>query len=114
MTRLRTILALAAAGIIGAQETSKSVWDGVYTPAQAERGHIHYDRHCADCHGDELDGDPVEAPSLAGGDFMWKWNGATLDRIFERIHRDMPLYTPGSLSREASAEILAYMLQASD
>jgi mono/diheme cytochrome c family protein len=93
-----------------AQETVRSIWDGVYTEAQAKRGKPHYDRKCADCHGEELEGD-AEAPALSGSEFLWKWNGLTLDRMFERIHRDMPLNEARTLSREVTADLLAYILQ---
>ena len=98
--------------MVVAEEKVRSIWDGVYTAEQAERGHVQYDARCADCHGDELEGD-VEAPVLAGGEFLWKFNGVTLDHIFERVHRDMPLTRSGTLSRKVSAELVAYMLSQS-
>jgi len=107
------VLLLAAFAAL-AQEKMRSIWDGVYTLEQAERGHIQYDMRCAECHGDELEGDVVEAPALCGGEFLWKFNGVTLDHIFVRIHRDMPLTRSGTLSREVSADLIAYMLRASD
>jgi mono/diheme cytochrome c family protein len=103
------ILGLAAVAVL-AQETSRSVWDGVYTEAQAQRGKAPYDLKCADCHGEELEGD-AEAPALSGSEFLWKWNDLTLDQMFERIHRDMPLNNARTLSREMTADILAYILQ---
>src|SRR5580658_7763593 len=103
------ILGLAAVAVL-AQENVRSIWDGVYTEAQAKRGKLPYDRKCADCHGEELEGD-AEAPALSGTEFLWKWNGVTLDQIFERIHRDMPLNDARTLSREVTADILAYILQ---
>jgi len=114
-SRLRIGAILVAAALIAtvaAQESTQlSVWDGVYTSAQAERGHVLYDRHCGECHGDDLEGD-AEAPALAGSDFLWKWNGATLHQLFQRVHRDMPLYKAGSLSQPTSAAILAFILSA--
>lgn len=110
MKRAVIFFALLAFG----QEKVRSVWDGVYTDEQAERGHIQYDARCAECHGDELEGDVVEAPALAGSEFLWKFNGSTLDHVFVRVHRDMPLTRSGTLSREISADLVAYMLKASD
>ena len=97
-----------------AQARSRTVWDGVYTKQQASRGHDQYDRRCADCHGDGLEGDVVEHPELAGGDFRDKWNGQTLGDLFERIHRDMPQKNPGSLSRETTVDLIAFILSAND
>jgi cytochrome c len=96
-----------------AEESALSIWDGVYTEEQAERGHVQYDAKCAECHGDDLEGDVVEAPALCGSEFLWKFNGATLDHIFQRVHRDMPLTNSGTLSKEVSADLVAYMLKAS-
>ena len=45
----------------------RSIWDGVYTDQQAQRGSDLYGRKCASCHGDDLEGDIVEHPALAGG-----------------------------------------------
>jgi mono/diheme cytochrome c family protein len=101
---------IAIALIAFGEEKLRSVWDGVYTKEQAERGHIRYDAVCAECHGDELEGDLVEAPALAGTEFLWKFNGTTLDHVFRRVHRDMPLTKSGTLSKEVSADIVAYML----
>lgn len=88
----------------------RSVWDGVYTEKQAQRGSDLYGPKCAGCHGDDLEGDIVEHPALAGGDFMWKWNGSTLAPLFQRIHRDMPINDAGKLTRDQSADLLAYIL----
>lgn len=93
-------------------EQRRSVWDGVYTAEQAGRGRAEYEQRCAECHGDELEGDVVEHPDLAGGNFRDRWNGQTLGDLFERIHRDMPQTAPGSLSRETAADLVAFILSA--
>lgn len=81
----------------------------LYTAAQAARGRALYNQQCAVCHGQGLEGVEM-APPLAGGDFMDKWTGQTIGDLFERIRGTMPKNKPGSLSREASADITAYML----
>ncbi len=111
------ILALAAAGVfyatLRAQDESRSVWDGVYTGEQADRGQPLYNQQCASCHGDTLMGGE-SAPPLAGGEFLSNWNGLTLGDLFERIRKTMPLDKPGKLSRETNADILAYMLRVNE
>ena len=109
----KAVIVCALALVAAAEEKARSIWDGVFTEDQAERGHVQYDTRCAECHGDELEGDLVEAPALSGSEFLWKFNGSTLDHIFERVHRDMPLTNSGTLSRKVSAELVAYMLQQS-
>jgi len=91
-----------------ASET-RSVWDGVYTEEQAKRGEEMYRKECASCHGDLLVGGGGAAP-LTGGTFLSNWNGLTVGDLFERIRKTMPQGTPGKLTRQQDADILAYLL----
>ena len=105
-------IAIAAALLIAAaiaQEPTRSVWDGVYTQEQADRGRPLYNEHCASCHADTLMGGEM-SPPLVGGEFMSNWNGLTLGDLFERIRTTMPQSKPGKLSREVNADITAYIL----
>lgn len=105
----------AAAGRPDTQDTqkkadaSRSVWDGVYTDEQAQRGVPLYSQYCASCHGPSLEGGEM-APGLVAGDFTSEWNGLTLGDLFERMRTSMPQNDPGGLSRQQNADILAYML----
>lgn len=107
------ITVLALMGVVGmcAPQPGRSVWDGVYTSEQAKRGQARYNAQCASCHGDMLEGGE-SAPPLVGGAFLSNWNGLTLGDLFDRTRSTMPQSKPGSLSREANAEILAYVLSA--
>ena len=101
----------AALSLLRAQETPRSVWDGVYTDEQAKRGEPKYHESCADCHGDDLEGD-AEAPALSGAMFQTNWEGLPLGSLFQRIRRDMPLNkSVGTLSPAVNADILAYILK---
>src|SRR5579863_305478 len=108
--------AIAGLAAIGAfyslraqSETSRSVWDGVYTEQQANRGRALYGQECSGCHGDSLTG-ADEAPALAGGAFIANWDGLTVGDLFERIRISMPASSPGKLNREKVADILSYLL----
>lgn len=103
------VLALAA-GELWAQEASKSVWDGVYTEAQAERGRAAYAQNCASCHGQQLAG-TGEAKPLVGPEFLSNWGGLTMADLFDRTRTTMPLDRPATLGREAYADVLAYVLK---
>jgi quinoprotein glucose dehydrogenase len=103
---LVTVLALQST--VKAQPT-KSVWDGVYTEEQANRGKQGYSDQCASCHGPELTGGEM-APALAGGEFMAGWDGLTIGDLFERIRISMPQNAPGSLSGQQNSDILAFLL----
>jgi quinoprotein glucose dehydrogenase len=102
------ILVLSAFGLL-AQTAARSVWDGIYTKAQADRGKGLYDHVCEECHGDDLEGDP-ENPPLATPAFVYKWNSLTVGDLFERIHRDMPLDNRGTLTRQKAVDLVAYLL----
>ena len=63
------------------------------------------------CHGPDLRGID-ESPPLVGSRFTSNWNGTTLGDLFERLRISMPLSSPGKLSRQQNADVLAYMLSA--
>ncbi len=91
-------------------QTSRSVWDGVYTSDQAKRGSALYANACASCHGSALNGGE-SAPPLTGGEFFSNWDGLTVGDLFDRIRVSMPADNPGKLTREQDADILAYHAQ---
>jgi len=87
-----------------------TIWDGVYTREQSERGEKLYTDRCARCHGDALQG--IEAaPALVGPAFYANWDGETLNALFERMRTSMPQDRPGSLTRAENTDILAYLLR---
>jgi S-disulfanyl-L-cysteine oxidoreductase SoxD len=90
-------------------QSSRSVWDGVYTSEQSKRGAMLYANACASCHGTALNGGE-SAPPLTGGEFFSNWNGLTVGDLFDRIRVSMPADNPGKLTREQDADILAFML----
>jgi S-disulfanyl-L-cysteine oxidoreductase SoxD len=90
-------------------QTTRSVWDGVYTADQAKRGSEAYSAQCASCHGTDLTGGD-SAPPLMGGEFTSNWNGLTVGDLFERIRTSMPANNPGKLSRDQNSDILAFIL----
>jgi len=106
---MRTAILAALAAAAAFSQTQRSVWDGVFSEAQARRGQARYAEQCAACHGDTLAGGE-SAPPLAGGEFLSNWNGLTVGDLFDRTRSTMPQSKPGSLSREANAEIIAFLL----
>ncbi len=94
-----------------AAQTTRSVWDGVYSEEQANRGSAIYAKECASCHGTELTGGE-SAPALVGDAFLSNWNGTTAGDLFERIRKSMPQDDPGRLSRQKDADVLAFMFSA--
>ena len=50
-------------------------------------------------------------PALTGGAFMANWDGLTVGDLAERIRVSMPMNSPGSLSRQQTADVVAYILR---
>src|SRR4030095_676235 len=112
-----TLVMLARAIAADAQEGqnisdggARTVWSGVFTAAQAERGGAVYAQSCANCHGGGLEGADM-SPALAGAAFMASWNDLTLGDLFERIRISMPADRPGTLSRQQMADVIAFVLR---
>lgn len=115
---MKTTIAIAAlVGLaafyptVRAQQAPRTVWDGVYSDAQAKRGQDVYNQQCAACHAPTLTGGE-SAPPLAGDAFSADWNDLSVADLFERIRISMPQDSPGRLSRQEVADVLAYILSA--
>ena len=109
------VVILAAVGTAAAHEpqgASRSVRDGVYTAAQANQGKTVYEEKCASCHGTMASATPDMAPLLNDYTFQEAWKDRTVGQFFDRIRKTMPQNDPGSLSPQATAEIVAYILSA--
>lgn len=104
------VLAMMAAQAAAAQESRKSttVWDGVYTGAQAERGKEAYTAQCSSCHSADLSGQ--SAPPLKGEAFMENWREDSMNSLFTFIRTRMPARAAGSLSEKTYLDILSYVL----
>jgi mono/diheme cytochrome c family protein len=90
-------------------QQAQSVSDGVYSAAQAVRGQAIYKAQCAECHGNGLEG-TVGSP-LTGDGFLSDWSARPLSVLVDKIQKTMPFSAPGSLSRQQSTDLTAYMLQ---
>jgi DNA-binding beta-propeller fold protein YncE/mono/diheme cytochrome c family protein len=90
-------------------EPAQSVWDGIYTKEQASRGGELYAKRCARCHAPDLTGGEI-APALNSGEFKSNWSDLSVDDLFERIKVSMPQDSPGSLSRQQTADVVAFVL----
>jgi len=112
MKRTIMICACAFAGVLWLNvqaQQARSVSDGVYSAAQAIRGQEVYKAQCAECHGNVLEG-TVGSP-LAGDSFLSAWSARPLSALVDKIQKTMPFSAPGSLSRQQSTDLTAYMLQ---
>src|SRR6185312_14454585 len=66
-------LVLCGASGLKAQDEVRSIWSGVYTAQQADRGKAVYLDTCAGCHGAGLLGND-EIPPVKGPHFMSDWD----------------------------------------
>ncbi|MEJ0008703.1 MAG: hypothetical protein WDM77_20660 [Steroidobacteraceae bacterium] len=81
-----------------------------FTTDQAAQGQ---DALCAtvrSCHGKYLSGSEFATP-LNGNAFSLNWGGKSAGALFTFIHDRMPPGAAGSLSPDAAADLLAYLLQ---
>src|SRR5688572_15182258 len=120
MMRVRLALGAAACALAlasvfsltGHARQARTVADGVYAAAQAQRGAALYKAQCVACHGEKLEG--LVGPMLAGADFVTVWGGRSMAELVDKIQKTMPLQAPGSLSQDQSIDIAAYMVQVSN
>ncbi len=90
---------------------ARTVWDSVYSGAQAARGETLYVKACARCHKESLGG-ADESPPLAGGGFLGNWNGLNLSDLQDRIRKTMPSDSAGIYDRQLVTDVIAYVLKA--
>ena len=94
---------------------ARSVWDGVFSEAQAARGRGVYNGACGLCHGRRLNGAPDDpdmrsTPPLARARFLREWEGRSLATLFEYTRLTMPEDNPTSLTDAEYVDVIAYML----
>jgi mono/diheme cytochrome c family protein len=108
------LLIAGHAQTVSGQAKPRTVWDGVYTEAQADRGRGFFAQHCASCHGPGLQGG--EAKPLTGDRFWMDYQETTVDYVLGQISKNMPHSEDGSLKgtlgASVYADIIAHMLHA--
>lgn len=93
---------LFAAFVLGALEAQapappRSTRDGVYTQAQAERGHELFRARCEECHTEN----------------MWKpeWDSKTVADLYLFISQNMPEPAPGTLNAQEVRDAISVFLK---
>ncbi|HSC15877.1 MAG TPA: c-type cytochrome [Gammaproteobacteria bacterium] len=101
----RAVLGAAALGFavtLGAQTSSSTVRDGVFSAEQAERGARVFESVCTNCH--EM------AEFIGAGAYLDEVEGQPLWETFDYVSTEMPEDDPASLRPEEYAAVLAYIL----
>ena len=99
--------AAVTAAVVTAQQPAPAT---VFTAAQAQSGQAIYAQNCSACHGVSFEGSG-DAPALAGGTFLLKWNPKPVSELFGYILQGMPPTNPDSLGEPAALSVTAYILQ---
>ena len=110
---IKLVIPLVLGVAVGTTAPSRTVWDGVYSKEQADRGKKAYGSLCARCHGDNLLGNDDATP-LVGKEFLKKWEGKSVASLVELTRKEMPSDGPGKLSRKQCTDITAYVLSVND
>jgi mono/diheme cytochrome c family protein len=85
----------------------RTVWDGVYTDAQAARGLTAFGPSCSGCHALAPEG---KSPLV--GDAFWKsFAQKNVSDVIEFVSTYMPNGNPGSLAEPTYRDIVALMLK---
>ena len=87
----------------------RTVWDGVYTESQAERGRVVFSASCARCHGPVVDG----VPRRFTADKFWaSWGEDSLASLYAYLRKSMPNDAPGTLPESEYVDLIAYLVAA--
>ena len=86
----------------------RTVWDGIYSPAQAANGKALYGSRCASCHDEG--GDHMATP-LLGPDFLAQWDDKPVRALYSRIISTMPADAPGTLTEAETLAIVTHVLE---
>ncbi len=103
--------------VLGVNEPSavaqnKSVWDGVYTKQQADRGAASFAASCARCHTAEPN-EEGRRP-VVGKAFWQSFRESTVDRLLDYVSKNMPNGAGGTLEASTYLDLVAYILSRND
>ena len=108
--RIISAVAMLLCGVVVAASQPSGLRSGVYTAAQAEQGAALYEIRCLSCHGTMTAFVPEVAALLGDHTFRNRWTGRSVSELFELIQVEMPQDSPGSLSPQETAQLVAYIL----
>ena len=96
------VWAIAVASTAPFAQSPKSVNDGVYTAAQADRGAEVFKTTCSACH---------DTAKFTGAEFLSGWTGKPIHELYDTIHTTMPEDNPGGLKPQQYIDVITYFLK---
>jgi cytochrome c5 len=116
MSKFQRILLLGTAAFVASVGTSmtnaqapaaKTLWDGIYSEAQASRGNQVFSSTCTNCHTLGAEGNRP----LSGQKFWDSYAQKTVGDLFNFMSKNMPNGQGGSLSETTYADLVALVLK---
>lgn len=93
-----------------AEGGERTIFDGVYTEEQADRGMGFFGTDCATCHSNTARGSSA-APGLIGYTLDSKYADQPLYTYFDYMRSNMPPGNAGWFTDQEYADIVAYLLE---
>ena len=102
-------LALTGSALVTAQATQapRTVWDGVYTDAQAERATVVFSQSCSRCHTLASEGNKP----LTGTAFWEGYAQKSVGDLLTFVSTNMPNGSGGSLAADTYNDLVALILK---
>jgi mono/diheme cytochrome c family protein len=101
------LLVWAAGTLLTAQAPGRTVWDGVYTDAQAERAMATFNQSCSRCHTLTAEG----TRPLSGDKFWEGYTQRTVADLLAYVSKNMPNGAGGSLPATSYNDLVALILK---
>jgi mono/diheme cytochrome c family protein len=101
-------LSSIGSALVAAQDAkAPTVWDGVYSDAQATRATGVFGASCANCHTLDAKG----TRPLSGDKFWQSYTQRTVGDLLNYVRTSMPNNSPGSLSADTYNDLVALILK---
>lgn len=114
VSMLFAVAVLTCAAVTAAPLQNKTVWDGVYTKQQADRGAASFESNCTRCHVASAN-TGEEGRNLAGKAFWDSFRESTVDHLLDYVSKNMPNgAAAGSLSANTYLDLVAFILSKND
>lgn len=108
---LAAVAVALSPAVLDARQTpaARTIWDGVFTEAQAARGQAFFKNSCSRCHNNELVGSE-RGPALTGDGFWQRWDNDSFDKLFTKVRDTMPQAEIDSITDDKKIDILTFVL----